>query len=248
VTPSSETSTQAPEVLDPVVADLAVASPPRSRWWRRISWLAIVLAVPGALSIAANVVVQKFAGPYLYGALTEVPSRDMAIVPGASVHRDGTPSPQLEERLATALELLRRGRVRAVLVSGAHRGAYDESGPMRRWLVQRGASSRAVFEDHAGFRTLDTMERAAKFFQVTRAIVCTQAFHLPRAVFLARRAGIDALGLVADVSARTTGPNDLVREWFARVEAVVDSYILHRGPREDGPAPRLEEKPAARSP
>jgi SanA protein len=237
VTPSGETSTQAPEVDDPVVADLAVAGLPRPRWRRRISWLAVAFALPAAFSIAANVVVQRSARPYLHGAPTDVPSRDMAIVPGASVHRDGTPSPQLEERLATALDLLKRGRVRAVLVSGAHRGAYDEAGPMRRWLVQRGASSRLVFEDHAGFRTLDTMERAAKIFRVTGAIVCTQAFHLPRAVFLARRAGIDALGVVADVSARTTGPNDRVREWFARVEAVVDSYILHRGPREDSPAP-----------
>lgn len=209
------------------------AGAPRARW--RAFRRAALVALPGALvvfAIASNAFVERFARPYLYRTSAAVPSRALAIVPGASVHRDGTPSPQLQERLAAALELLRAGRVRAVLVSGARRGAYDEAGPMRRWLMQHGAAGPTVLEDHAGFRTLDTMERAAKIFRVTGAIVCTQSFHLPRAVFLARRAGMDALGMVADPLLRTTGPSDAIREWFARVMAVLDSYVLHRGARE----------------
>jgi SanA protein len=163
-------------------------------------------------------------------------SATVAIVPGASVHRDGTPSQQLEDRLAAALMLMRAGRVQRIIVSGARNGAYDEAGPMRRWLVQRGVRGSLVTEDHAGFRTLDTMERAARVYGVRDTIVCTQAFHLPRAVFLARRAGIAAFGMAPDRHPTSGSFNETVRESLADLVAVVDSYILHRQPRDLGPA------------
>jgi len=204
-----------------------------------VSSVAVALALGlGLASVAANVGIRRSARPYLHHHAEEVPlGSGVAIVPGASVHRDGTPSPQLEERLRAALALLLQGRVSAILVSGAHRGAYDEAGPMRRWLLQRGAGSSAVREDHSGFRTLDTMERAVHVFAVERAVICTQAFHLPRAVFLARHARIETLGLAADATPRTTGAGDWVREWFANVMAVGDVFVWHRGAREPG-APR----------
>jgi SanA protein len=78
------------------------------------------------------------------------------------------------------------------------------------------------------------MERAVHVFAVERAVICTQAFHLPRAVFLARHAGIETLGLAADATPRTTGAGDWVREWFANVMAVGDVFVWHRRPREPG--------------
>ncbi|MBC8131782.1 MAG: YdcF family protein [Deltaproteobacteria bacterium] len=192
------------------------------------------------MTAAANVLVRRAARPFLHAALSEV-AAPVAIVPGASVHRDGTPSPQLEDRLSAALALLRAGRVEQVLVSGARNGAYDEAGPMRRWLTQRGALPSSVLDDHAGFRTLDTMKRAARVYAVRRAIVCTQSFHLPRAVFLARHAGIDAVGLAADGESPNRSTSDAVREALADVIAVIDTYVLDRQARDPGvphpPAP-----------
>jgi SanA protein len=197
----------------------------------------LVVALVG-ITVLANAGIRVAAHPYLYHRPEDVPSGSgVAIVPGASVHRDGTPSPQVEERLRAALALLKLGRVKVILVSGAHHGAYDEAGPMRRWLLQRGAAAAEVLEDHSGFRTLDTMERAAAVYRVDRAVVCTQAFHLPRAVFLARHAKIDAIGLAADSTPRTTGATDWMREWVASVVAVGDTYVWHRGAREPGPGP-----------
>ena len=179
----------------------------------------------------ANVYVRAAAGPFLRHPPEDV-HVELAIVPGASVRRNGDPSPQLEDRLATALGLWRAGRISRVLVSGARHGAYDEAGPMRRWLLARGIPAAAVVADHAGYRTLDTMERAARVYTVRRAVICTQAFHLPRAVFLARRAGIDAVGLASDLNRDRVGLGDYVRESFAVVMALADSYVLHRGPRD----------------
>jgi SanA protein len=214
-------------------------SDPRGRPWRWMGRLAKLLL--GALAclatvvVGSNVVVRCVAGPFLYATASEV-SAPMAIVPGASVHRDGTPSPQLEDRLQAALSLLRTGHVSRILVSGARNGAYDEAGPMRRWLTQRGVRGSIVLDDHAGFRTLDTMERAARVYGVKKAVVCTQTYHLPRAVFLARRAGIDAMGLAADAKAPHGSAGDTVRESMANVAAVIDSYLLRRQPREPGTA------------
>jgi SanA protein len=198
------------------------------------------------LTLAANIVVRLSARPYLHMVASEV-AAPVAIVPGASVHRDGTPSPQLADRLSAALTLLRAGRVQRILVSGARNGAYDEAGPMHRWLTQRGVRTSSVLEDHAGFRTLDTMERAAHVFAVRQAVVCTQSFHLARAVFLARRAGIDAVGFVADGGSTAGSVGDIVRESLADLMAVIDSYVLRRQPREPWPrmvpstAPTIDE-------
>jgi SanA protein len=173
---------------------------------------------------------------WVYRSAEVVPPRSVAIVPGARVHRGGRPSDVLEDRLHAARRLYRTGRVRRVLVSGDHEsGGYDEANAMQRWLVSRGVPSEDVFIDHAGLRTLDTMERAARVFQVGDAVVCTQAFHAHRAVFLARRARIDAVGLVADRSRYRHARRDRAREELARALAVVDSYVLRRGPRFLGP-------------
>jgi SanA protein len=211
------------------------AAHPRSRsWWRRLEWLVLGAPVGFAVAtISANVWIRHLAKPFLRTESSEV-TAPVAIVPGASVHRDGTPSPQLEDRLAAALALFRARRVDRILVSGARNGAYDEAGPMRRWLIQRGVPASTIVDDHAGFRTLDTMERAAHTYSIDRAVVCTQSYHLPRAVFLARRAGIDALGLAVDGAAPNGSVENSLRESLAGLMAFVDSYLLRRQPRQRG--------------
>jgi SanA protein len=94
---------------------------------------------------------------------------------------------------------------------------------MRKALVRAGVPGRAIFEDHAGFDTWATMVRARGIFGVDSAVVVTQGFHMPRALYLADAAGLDATGLTADlhpygVQGRKSG----VREVLSRVKAVAD--------------------------
>lgn len=171
----------------------------------------------------------------VHRVLADVPARTVAIVPGAQVWPPGEPSTILRDRLEAARELYRAGKVRRILVSGDHaRADYDEVNVMRRWLVDQGVPSEAIFMDHAGLRTNDTMQRAARVFGVTDAIVCTQDFHLPRALYLARHAGIDAVGFVADRQVYPQARADHTRELLATALAVVD-VALGRGPRYLGP-------------
>lgn len=208
---------------------------PRGRKGAVLVAVGAVGTLSGAVLLAGGSVARE-ARPFLCTATDDVPQRFAAIVPGCRVYPDGTPSAMLEDRLAAALELYRAAKVRKILVSGDHGAAsYDEVGAMRRWLEERGVPGEDVFQDHAGFRTRDTMLRAEAVFEVRDAIVCTQEFHLARSVFLARRAGIDAVGVPADRRAyRAMGINRL-RETYARAAAFLDARLLHTGPRFYGP-------------
>ena len=159
---------------------------------------------------------------------------------GARVWEGGRPSHVLEDRLATALELYRLGRVPKILVSGDHgREAYDEVNAMAAWLIAAGVPEADVFMDHAGFNTYDTMLRASRVFGVNRAVVVTQGFHLPRAVWLARHAGIEAVGLKADRRRYRKELWNESRETLARVKCVYES-ITQRDPKYLGSAIPIE--------
>src|SRR4051794_12504006 len=162
------------------------------------------------------------------GAQTDpraLPHAQAALVLGAYVQPDGRPSAMLEDRLRAAAALYRDGRVDRVLASGDHgRPDYDEVNAMRRELVRLGVPDRDVFTDHAGFATLDSVVRARRVFGVHSAIVVTQAFHLPRALWLARQAGLMAYGLAAGRGDAygSQGAFSRVREVLARTKAVAD--------------------------
>jgi vancomycin permeability regulator SanA len=134
-----------------------------------------------------------------YTDVAQVPQTPVALVLGARVAPDGTPSLLLARRLDLAAELYRRGTVRAVLASGDNGSRrYDEVTAMIRYLERRGVPATQVVGDYAGFDTWASCDRARRVFGVTRAVVVTQKFHLARAVSLCRRAGITAYGLGDD--------------------------------------------------
>ncbi len=193
-----------------------------------------VLALGVCALLGANLWVLAGARDHVYPDVESVPPRSVALVLGAHVSGE-VPSDVLEDRLALARDLYRARKVGRVLVSGDHgQSSYDEVNAMRAWLVREGIPSDDVFMDHAGFRTLDSAERAASVFEVQDAILCTQRFHLARAVFLARRAGIDALGVPADRRRYRGWARNELREALARGMAVVDSAVLGREPRHLG--------------
>lgn len=207
----------------------------RLRLRRYLRWSATSLVVVALFMVACNWWVLRYADRYLferpYLEARGDSSNIVAIVPGAFV-RGGQPSSTLEDRLQTALELYDAGVVSRILVSGDHASVnYDEVTVMQAWLVAKGVPANDILVDHAGFRTLDTMVRARTVFLVERAVVCTQRFHLARAVFLARRAGLDAHGVVADRRRYPAHYTDQIRETVARTVAIIDSYILRREPR-----------------
>ena len=110
---------------------------------------------------------------------------------------------------------------------------------MRDAITARGVPQDAVTLDYAGFRTHDSMVRARKVFLVERLTIVTDDWHQPRALFLARAAGLDAVGFCsADVPFKMSGKTR-IREWFSRVKAVLDVHVLRTQPRFLGDPVRL---------
>ncbi|MFV2114715.1 vancomycin high temperature exclusion protein [Micromonospora sp. LOL_025] len=213
----------------------------RTRWLRR----AVVAAVVGAVLLTGGTLasvhwIHGGADGHIF-AEQDVPEAPVALVLGTKVHPDGTPSPFLTGRLEIARRLLATGKVRAILLSGDNMNPdYDEPGAMRRWLVDNGVPATRVVLDPAGFDTYDSCARAKRVFGVERATVVTQSFHLPRAVTVCRRLGVDANG-VGDETARRydrTWRISSTREYGACVKATLDLLSgrdpAHLGRRETG--------------
>ncbi len=197
--------------------------------------LAVVIFSLGALlglSFAVPWYMEREAAPYIYQTVEEAPTSTVAIVLGASVVH-GEPSPVLRERALGALALYRAHKVSKILVSGDDSvEGFDEVTPVRELLQEEGVADQDIFLDHAGFDTYSSMYRAREVFEVRDAVIVTQAFHLPRAVFLARTLGLTAAGLA--VPERGDPLDNHVREWGASIKAVLD-ITLTRAPKYLGP-------------
>lgn len=168
----------------------------------------------------------------------EVSHTKVAIVFGAGLQRDGTPSPVLRDRVATAVSLLQNKKVDKILLSGDNRFVeYNEPGAMQQYALDLGASADAIVLDYAGRRTYDTCYRAKHIFMVDEAIIITQKFHLPRALFLCNQLGIHAIGVEADLRQYSQRSYQIwvIREIFATSAAIWDIYFRH-------PLPVLGEK------
>jgi SanA protein len=198
------------------------------RRWPRFSKAALGAA---GLLIAAVVVANAYILFDTSGESTsvvaDVPRAGVAIVPGALVNPSGTMSTMLADRVHDAAALWHAGKVKRILVSGDHQSwTYDEPDTMRKALVRDGVPPQVIFEDHAGFDTWATMERARGIFGVHDAVIVTQGFHMPRALYLAEEAGIHATGLVSDLHPYgIQGVKSDVREAFSRVKAIADTTL-----------------------
>jgi len=149
----------------------------------------------------------------------------VAIVFGARIYADGRLSPMLLDRVETAVQLYKAGKVEKLLLSGDNRFQdYDEPGRMMDYALARGVPAKDMQPDYAGRRTYDTCYRAREVFGLNSAVLVTQEFHLPRALFTCNRLGLEVVGVAADIqfySRRSLAWSSL-REIPALVIALVD--------------------------
>jgi vancomycin permeability regulator SanA len=190
---------------------------------------AALLAVAVGFLAASSFVEQRYAERIVRAA--SAPEAPMAIVFGAGLEAGSEPSPILAERLDAAIVLYKSGRVKQLLLSGdSSDRRHDETRAMKRYVVDRGLPAEAALEDPAGISTYDTCYRAGATFGVKRALLVTQEFHLPRALFIAESLGIEAWGVAADEEHPGHSAYE-VRELFSRPLALV-MVTLRPAPRE----------------
>ncbi|MGQ0600131.1 MAG: SanA/YdcF family protein [Anaerolineales bacterium] len=180
--------------------------------------------------------------PRLYTALrytdaileaTAAPSRPLAVVFGAGLQRDGGPTPVLYDRVATAVELYRLGKVQTLLMSGDGLTNAEPSA-MRQTALELGVPPEAILTDERGLDTYTSCYRAQVKFGASEVLLVTQEFHLPRALFICEALGLTASGVSSD--RRTYRNSSLafwnVREVLATANAWWEVYVTKPAPEE----------------
>jgi vancomycin permeability regulator SanA len=159
---------------------------------------------------------------------SQAPARSVAIVFGAGLRRDGTPTAVLEDRVRTAVLLYQQGKVQTLLLSGdGVSSRYDEPAAMQAMALDLGVPDHAMIIDRLGTRTYQTCLRAKQQYGLERALLVTQSYHLPRAMAICSALGIDTLGVTSDL--RPYRKSALffwqAREIFATMAALWDIHI-----------------------
>jgi SanA protein len=193
------------------------------RIWRHLPLL-------GGLAVLLVLLPRLVTGVYARDRMyrqTEAPAERVAIIFGAGLRYDGTPTAMLRDRVLTGAELYFTGKVEKLLMSGDNRFVeYNEPEAMRQFAISIGVPAEAIVLDYAGRRTYDTCYRAKAIFGLDNALLVTQGFHLPRALFLCNRLGVQAQGVEADNCYWTGSPLLWdVREQLATVAAFRDLYV-----------------------
>src|SRR3989344_4429630 len=179
--------------------------------------------------LITNTIIYFGTKAYIYESVSEVPGAEAAVIPGAAILSNGALSPIFIDRADMAIGLYKAKKVSKILVSGDNSTlSHNEVNPVRIYLLENGIPDQDIFLDHAGFDTYSTMYRARDIFRVNSMLITTQSFHLPRAVFIARRLGITAHGVSADMGHLLF--RNYVSEVFADEKAMLD-LMFDRKPK-----------------
>jgi SanA protein len=187
--------------------------------------LAAVALMAGLLAWFAERRLDRAAEARSFSDVAKVPAVEVALVLGtAPIGPEGGPNRYFVYRLDAAAELFKAGKVKYFIVSGHRDGGYDEPTAMRAGLIERGVPAEAIYLDFDGDRTLDSIVRARRIYGQTRLVIVSQRFHLARALFLARHAGIEAWGFEAPDVARAYSILTELRRYPSALRAYWDVW------------------------
>ena len=167
----------------------------------------------------------------------ELPFCEYALVPGTSkTVYGGDENFYYTARVESVAKLYAAGKVRYIIVSGDNsRKTYDETSDMKNDLISLGVPESAILCDFAGFRTLDSIYRAKNLFHCSELVIVTQRYHCARAIYLAEKIGINAMGLAAPepdpIRFDWLIKRNHSREYLARIKAWLDVNIINSQPK-----------------
>ncbi|RXJ74281.1 membrane permeability protein SanA [Veronia nyctiphanis] len=172
----------------------------------------------------------------IYSDVSNIPKRSIGLVLGTSKYIGRQLNPFYTYRINAAKELFQKKKVDLFLLSGdnAHR-SYNEPWTMKRDLLKAQIPESNIYLDYAGFRTLDSVIRAKKVFDVDQFTIITQRFHCERALFIAQTYNIDAICMAVPGPDGKAGLSVRIRETLARAKAILDIYVFDVEPKFLGP-------------
>ncbi len=169
-------------------------------------------------------------------SIDQVEQPNIVMVFGAGLKAKGQPSAVLEDRILTAIQLYQDGRVGKIVMSGDNRNVnHNEVQAMHNFAIDQGLTEDNIILDHAGRSTYDSCYRLKEIFGLSKIVLVTQRYHLPRALYVCNELGIDAIGVAAEDRGYTKQVKYSSREMLASVQAWLDINIFH-------PVPIMGEK------
>jgi vancomycin permeability regulator SanA len=200
--------------------------------------LLFILVILFLLGIGPRTITRLYAASRLHDP-ENAPLAGVAIVFGAGLYRDGSPTPVLRDRVATAVDLYNLGKVEKLLMSGNVSRGHNEPRAMRTYAIGLGIPDQDIILDDAGLRTYDTCYRARDIFDLDSAILVTQAFHLPRAIYTCNLLGVSVIGVPADLRQyrRVSQTFWNLRETVATVVALWEIHLSQPKPILGNPEP-----------
>ena len=191
------------------------------------SILAFPLLLVAAVVVACNLWIVLSTRGQVYASVAEIETRAVGVVLGTSKKTGpDTPNAHFENRMAAAAALFLEGKVGTLLVSGYRDSQYyDETRDMIAKLKELGVPESDLLADDRGVRTLDSVTRAKTVFGFERIVIVSDDFHVNRALFIANRHGVDAIALQSESVGYSDSRNVRMREYLARVKAIIDLYL-----------------------
>ncbi len=189
----------------------------------KISFIIILLVsfVAGGIMITVRNEFQD----KVYPSVENLPEDSTMVVLGASVYRDRTPSDALEDRLDMAVRAYRANKVKRIILSGDDgRWAQEEVQTMLNYMYNRDVPDSIVIVDGNNARTFDSCYRLKNELRQNDVVLITQGFHMPRALYLCNKMGLDAWGLESDLRMYKDIVWFTVRDWMASLLAWWDIY------------------------
>ena len=184
----------------------------------------IFLLSPIIIVLVSNYSIETYVKGKTFFNTSKIEKNKVGLVLGtAKTLRSGYVNQYFEYRIRATVELFKSKKIDFILISGDNSTKdYDEPTDFKTELIDRGIPADKIFLDYAGFRTLDSVVRAKEIFSQESITIISQQFHNERAIYLAEKHGIDAIGYNAkDVSAKY-GIRVKIREYFARTKVFID--------------------------
>jgi SanA protein len=189
--------------------------------------------IPATMMVLASIfllvpIVFVYSGrKYVYAAPEDIEPTTYAIVFGAGVTENGTPSTALRDRLMTAQKLYEKGIIRKIIISGdnSEKNHY-ETDVMQTYLLNHNIPQGSIIIDPDGTRTYETCRNAKDDLEIDEALLISQGFHLPRAIFLCNALGVESSGFSATQRDYLYGNIFKIREVFAIYRSLLDIYVI----------------------
>jgi SanA protein len=180
--------------------------------------------------ISVNYYVKSSTKKQIYYSLKKFPKNDVGIIFGAGINGD-QPSKYLKDRLDAGILLYKANRINKILLSGDNgRDEYDELTVMKNYCFNHGVDTTKIFIDYAGFDTYSTMYRAKHIFNIKKATLISQEYHLNRAIYIGRKLGIKSVGYSANQGDYLGYKYVTFREYASIFKAFFD-VLRNREPR-----------------